>query len=415
MMLLLFVLCTIILTLKTACQENRNIESSVHGNISISDLNIARHRIKSAVCAFGGCVRKTILDKSVEDNEFYKVKLLERFRESEHRLSWDCEESPSLGNNVQTSNTPQSDEAFKNSEQMYPPIDCLNHDPPISDPAISIGVQTQDPFTSPTRDVLQHLRYHCRMCGQIKLNHVCPILKSLQRSIGVMVYPAVNAFAASEPGRLAPSLSVMNNFVTGSMETTEKTPSRLPMSDPIKRKDGDGKTLPQYVTPETIQRGVTGSIEDTPSHDSFSPQRMARRQPQSAEKNIERKRSHEYEDVNSIIENTHFMSLEVDLKPEQYRVARVERSDNSYVYPPIPLPYSQRKQLSNYLLNLSTSCSSELRDECAVVLKEGREKGMWDLAVAELLAQVLMLVHCHASDVRLDGLSCYLRTIGISC
>jgi hypothetical protein len=142
---------------------------------------------------------------------------------------------------------------------------------------------------------------------------------------------------------------------------------------------------------------------------------MARHQTTLGDKIIDRQRSRELEDVNGITHNTHFMSLEIDLKAEQYRLARVERSDDSYVYLPIPIPFSQRKQLSEYLLNLSTSHSSALRDECATVLNEGRQRDMWDLAVAELLTQVLVLIHCHASDVRLDGLSIHLRTMGISC
>ena len=78
---------------------------------------------------------------------------------------------------------------------------------------------------------------------------------------------------------------------------------------------------------------------------------MARHQTTLGDKKIDTQRSRDLEDVNGITDNTHFMSLEIDLKAEQYRLARVERSDDSYVYLPIPIPISQRKQLSEYLLN----------------------------------------------------------------
>lgn len=70
------------------------------------------------------------------------------------------------------------------------------------------------------------MRYRCKLCGQPKQNHTCPYQQSLQRSIGVTVYLAVNAYTADEPGRLAPALSDINNFVHGQDDFTENTPSR---------------------------------------------------------------------------------------------------------------------------------------------------------------------------------------------
>ena len=43
-----------------------------------------------------------------------------------------------------------------------------------------------------------------------------------------------------------------------------------------------------------------------------------------------------------------------------------------------------------------------LTDECAVVLREARQKRKWDLAIAELMAQVLIVVHCQDGDNTLD-------------
>jgi len=57
------------------------------------------------------------------------------------------------------------------------------------------------------------LKYRCKLCGAYKQGHICPYRKSLQRTIGVMMCPAVNAYSSVEPGVLIPFLSEMNNFV----------------------------------------------------------------------------------------------------------------------------------------------------------------------------------------------------------
>jgi len=57
------------------------------------------------------------------------------------------------------------------------------------------------------------LKYRCKLCGAYKQGHICPYRKSLQRTIGVMMCPAVNAYSSVEPGVLTPFLSEMNNFV----------------------------------------------------------------------------------------------------------------------------------------------------------------------------------------------------------
>ena len=53
-----------------------------------------------------------------------------------------------------------------------------------------------------------------------------------------------------------------------------------------------------------------------------------------------------------------------------------------------------------------------LTDECASVLGEARRKDAWDLAVAQLMTQVVVITYCSAGDRRLDGLSKYLLTLG---
>ena len=107
----------------------------------------------------------------------------------------------------------------------------------------------------------------------------------------------------------------------------------------------------------------------------------------------------------------------VDLKPEQFRIvsqSKVVNEPDAFSYPALPLPYAQRKRLSDNLFSLSKEVP-QLTDECAAVLREAREKDLWDLAVAELMAQVVVVVHCQDGDSRFDGLRRYLLTLGISC
>eukprot|EP00549_Striatella_unipunctata_P014065 CAMPEP_0118722988 /NCGR_PEP_ID=MMETSP0800-20121206/31737_1 /TAXON_ID=210618 ORGANISM="Striatella unipunctata, Strain CCMP2910" /NCGR_SAMPLE_ID=MMETSP0800 /ASSEMBLY_ACC=CAM_ASM_000638 /LENGTH=69 /DNA_ID=CAMNT_0006631331 /DNA_START=137 /DNA_END=343 /DNA_ORIENTATION=+ len=69
----------------------------------------------------------------------------------------------------------------------------------------------------------------------------------------------------------------------------------------------------------------------------------------------------------------------MELRPEQYRIVTPSKEINSphaFKYPPLPLPYAQRKRLSDSLFNLSKEMP-QLTDECAVVLREARERDMW--------------------------------------
>jgi hypothetical protein len=70
--------------------------------------------------------------------------------------------------------------------------------------------------------------------------------------------------------------------------------------------------------------------------------------------------------------------------------------------------------LSDNLFSLSNEVP-KLTDECAQVLREAREKDMWDLAVAELMTQVIVIIHCPEGDSRFEGLRQYLLTLGIAC
>jgi hypothetical protein len=107
----------------------------------------------------------------------------------------------------------------------------------------------------------------------------------------------------------------------------------------------------------------------------------------------------------------------MELKQEQFRMvtpSKTSTAPDAYVYPALPLPYAQRKRLSDNLFSLSQKVP-QLTKECSAVLREAREKDMWDLAVAELMTQVVVVIHCHDGDSRFEGLRQYLLTLGVAC
>ena len=69
------------------------------------------------------------------------------------------------------------------------------------------GKQSENGAKTPTSQAGDQpkMRYRCKLCGQPMQNHILATLPavSVATSIGVMVYPAVNALASSEPGACA--------------------------------------------------------------------------------------------------------------------------------------------------------------------------------------------------------------------
>lgn len=278
------------------------------------------------------------------------------------------------------------------------------------------------------------MRYRCKLCGQPKQNHTCPYQQSLARSIGTMVYPAVNAFTSAEPGILAPALSDMNNFVGSggdSVSSAEGSPSR-PTPDRLRRLNPSGSGVgisTAQVTPESMRgtpRGVTSpTVFNTPQRTSSRTPSSSRRSsgggdnPASGPRSA-KKRSHGQMNGGSGEVGTQDDLLFVepmDLKPEQFRMVTPSKAithPDAFTYPALPLPYAQRKRLSDNLFSMSKEIP-QLTDECAAVLREARERDMWDLAVAELMTQVVVVVHCHDGDMCFEGLRRYLLTLGISC
>ena len=70
--------------------------------------------------------------------------------------------------------------------------------------------------------------------------------------------------------------------------------------------------------------------------------------------------------------------------------------------------------MSETLFHLSRDIPT-LTGDCAATLRDARRNNEWDLAVAELLTQVVVGLYCVEGDSRLDGLQQYLLGLGVSC
>jgi hypothetical protein len=120
---------------------------------SMIETEIVRRRVNSALCAFGGSVIPLSIPQHLKDSRMQEHKQVPvRFYEDESRISWEIEEAPTEASNF------NADENSKPS---------------------SAG---------------------------------CPCKASPQRDIGVMVYPAVNAFTATEP-EIITAISEIDSFV----------------------------------------------------------------------------------------------------------------------------------------------------------------------------------------------------------
>jgi hypothetical protein len=142
----------------------------------------------------------------------------ERYYEDESKLSWEIEENPP----IEISDWEEDDESVKKNEGKRKASAVDNHG---------------------------DASFHCKLCGSTKRQHDCPFQSSLHRNIGIMVYPAVNAFTATEPGIITPALSEVNNFVDHEYPT-ESTPAKTQ-----ELTVGIESYLPM-VTPDSIQRSV---------------------------------------------------------------------------------------------------------------------------------------------------------------
>ena len=162
------------------------------------DIILGTRRVEAAVCAFGGVV----LPRHDRQNIFrtpltpYEQALPSRYTIRDRQISWDVEEHPPMIRN--------SEETAAQANNHNPASDICN------EKKRSLQEHSRKrPRTDNDSSSDMNTRYRCKLCGQAKHHHHCP--SSVQRSMGVMVYPAVNAYTAAEPGRVAPSLTDMNH------------------------------------------------------------------------------------------------------------------------------------------------------------------------------------------------------------
>lgn len=281
---------------------------------------------------------------------YYEHMLPTRYSISGRQITWDVEENPPI---------PDSPNAEESA--------CEEKESSTGRPS-KISRQ-ESPTAEDTSSPTNNSKYRCKLCGQPKHNHNCPYRPSLQRSIGVMVYPAANAHAAAEPGRIAPALTEMNSAVLSENNAQEWSG--------------------MMVTPEAV-RGPAAAFHSpgsTLSDDSI-PKRLEET-------------------------STPFVTS-VTLHPEHFRAITPSANTNAYSYPPIPLTFTERKLLSDSLFFLAKQIP-HMSQETAAVLRQARLSDEWDQGMAELLTQVVIGLYCAEGDARLDGLQIYLLSLGISC
>lgn len=343
-------------------------------------------------------------NNSMVRRDRYEKRLRQQYFEHGNRLSWDVQANLSL--TLNGAKTFDDDELRKSGSN-------------ISDKSSS-------------------RKNRCKKCGQIKLRHTCPYASSLARNIGVMVYPSANAHVANEPGKLAPALCEMNNFIaikSGSFGFIGGDVCREISSPDKKKNNGKDKDVsPAKVASSNVADGK-GSV--TAKSDMSSPFRRKTLlgSPTITSKPNEDKRSDAEDDREDDAKSKKTTGESEDLlfqpkmevTTDQYRVvsdiskSTKKKKDSSskkrgdYTYPQVPLTFSQRKSMSDALFSLSKGVP-KLTDECALVLTEARKKNQWDLAVAELMVQVICVLHCSLNkDYTLEGLRRYLLTLGIVC
>jgi hypothetical protein len=407
---------------------------------------VATRRVESAICAFGGSLNS----KSNRNRESV----------GDTGVSWAPEENASTLCSNESPNLELKPHARPDKYDPTNPIDERPHDHPSNSSRTGSHSSGDSASNDPTK-----LKYRCKRCGQLKQNHLCPYQQPLQRSIGIMVYPAVNSYNAAEPGVIAPSLSKMNNFISyddsdqGGDPPSDHVTQRRPMID-------DGSPFASHsmtVTPESLRGAFRAETELHSPQSSLSAQssddpmshHLGGLQQYNASSKLDGrrilKRSHGQLTEPStslrqceLIRNPPFVTS-VSLRPEQYRAVTPSTKDRiakpaiaissvtergpvsediltapmsaikmEYRYPPVPLSFAERKRMSDTLFYLSQEIPTVTGD-CATILRTARHKNDWDVAIAELLTQVVVALYCGEGDLRLDGLQRYLLSLGISC
>jgi hypothetical protein len=430
--------CTFLLPWLRASETKSKVHVSLFGSFRLNkgtlirpmstgpsetDLEIAKRRIRSSICAFGGTInskkeeedehppaekfvsftrhkskssifrskssdaskpslssssssksaglKRKRKNKSIMRREKYEKKLRDQYFENGNRLSWDVQHSLKLTlSGAKTFDEEDNSDSSSNKQH-------------------SAKTDKDGESNRPTK-------YKCTMCGALKKKHVCTNRPTILRNIGVNVYPAVNAYAADEPGSLTCALSEMNNFITSSSNSV----CGLTTSEEVGRRN---TTLPAHVQVTTSLPSRGDSVKTYLRKSILSG--LPKRHQLSCEEE-EESRNHS---INLIFQPS------MEIIHDQFLKVKTLPTDRDYTYPAVPLTFGQRKSMSDALLSISKSVPG-LTQACALILKDARKKGQWDQAVAELMAQVLCILKCSFSkDYSLEGLKRYLLEFGISC
>ena len=474
--------------------------------LSDVQMSVAMRRISSSICAFGGTLpsrtvwpfsrslsiyssnspnsihspasTRDAADSGMippikeenpedrEDRENYEQSLSVRYIMKEHCISWDVELHEVIAPPRTSGKDKRGDIGTpKNSTNKQIGV----FKPGEMTPPTSRYCAPVTPSATPgsTGDTLASgkgtkIKYRCKLCGQPKQNHSCPYESSVVRSIGTMVYPAVNAFVSNEPGRLAPALSEMNNFTSLlSQDTTIAGPAfaAVPYRHPqYPANRGVGGNPGNLLTPDTVHwsPNTPGGLSTISSVDFNSPStapspgtpggppvsnmissrhqgsnthRREYQQPLTS-RSMTRTKSTPLPTppapAGAIPSDVLFRDTMV-LQREQFRTVSTSIDSNvvggghatlisprAYCYPSIPTPYSQRKEMGDTLFALSREVP-KLADSCAAILRDARENDDWDQAVAELTTQVIVVLKCEERDYTLEGLRRHLLALGIAC
>ena len=489
----------------------RQYKPSAGCDTPLLDTSIATMRVEAAICAFGGTLNQRRSPARNQDTQrsifrlmnepnahstsrrLYHQQLPQRFVLSGSRISWDLEENPPI--------TVLPPEAIKDEGKDTTISGLPTHEKKTSPSTDSRpesleimggggGTTTQSSPTSLTLESGNNkMKYRCKLCGQLKNNHLCPYRQPLQRSIGVMVFPAVNSFTAFEPGTIAAPLTTMNNFVSYDSDQTGSAYHQSQQVPPMAVRTaaaedmshahhqqhqnhhcqlqhdaqadvGDLHPHPPTISPEaqssagssgffhSPQSSLSNQSEDvmvatTPiaSETNRVGSHNGRHSTPSAPSTTSRKRTYDQleqtgptsatapnrsggkanncgsgRDESEAAKRDLFVTS-FALRPEHYRsVTQSSRDDSptSYQYPTIPLTFAERKRLSDTLFILSKEVPN-MTTECAVILRDARANNEWDMAAAELMAQLVVGLFCTEEDLRLEGLQRYLLTLGVSC
>ena len=437
-------------------RDRTSASSQSFYSLNPQDLNLAKRRLKCARCALGGSVGDSpkLLSESIVSSIFrieneketrkekteirlkYEAELPLRYYENQNRMSWDVEALPPIqinlngaemasdseidGPNRKEKNTLSTDNEDNESKESK--VVNLNSSTKVSKQKRDFSATSSVPKKKST----PKMKYRCKLCGQPKQNHTCPYQQSLQRSIGTMSHPALNSYHRDEQGILSPSLTEMNSFAANDEDSQKvATSSRAGL---------DTRTT-ELIENDSLMAETERGMEFLKRRSSSLtlPSRQLSKSNSNqgwcndnemeviASMNNKRRRKEirgsmlELEGIGDNAEDALLLEEKV-INSLQYRTVTPQQSSQElqYDYPTIPLTFGQRQSMSEGLFNLCEEIPG-LTDECAVTLLEARKTNAWDLAIAELMTQVLVIFHCPFGDFRLNGLRRYLLTMGFSC